>query len=150
MPDLYLLRHGEAERGEHGAPDYTRGLTAKGMNDIRERARRLASLEAPITRIFHSPYLRALQSATLVNQAVGARLVAWPCLEPGAKVDRVLDELMGLESHLLLVSHLPLIADLAFALLGEPTVFNQGTCLKLKRENAFALKGAREWLAHPK
>ncbi len=149
MPDLYLLRHGEAEPGDFGKPDHLRALTAKGRSDVRAQAKLLSSAGAPIGQIFHSPYVRAQETAGLVHEVVGSRLVPLPALEPGGKVELVIEALLGIDAAVLLVSHLPLVADLAETLLGERTSFFPGTCLGIYRENAFALKGVSQWLVHP-
>jgi len=59
---LYLVQHGKAKREEE---DPARGLTAKGVQDVREVAAYAREMNLRISRIFHSGKTRAIQTAQI-------------------------------------------------------------------------------------
>jgi phosphohistidine phosphatase len=66
---LYLLRHGDAERGD--GDDAARRLTRKGRKQAETAGRALAALGAPIETCLTSPKLRAAETARLACKALG-------------------------------------------------------------------------------
>ncbi len=66
---IYLLRHGEAERGNGG--DAARRLTPKGEQQSEAAGRALAVLGAEIDACLTSPKVRAADTARLACQALG-------------------------------------------------------------------------------
>jgi phosphohistidine phosphatase len=66
---IYLLRHGDAERGD--GDDATRRLTAKGEAQSETAGRALAALEAAIDVCLTSPKVRAADTARLACAALG-------------------------------------------------------------------------------
>lgn len=109
---LWLLRHGQAET--HAGSDAQRRLTAHGRRGVLQSAAQL--IGRPLEAILCSPLVRAQQTAELVAEALqyprALEIVAW--LTPDATVHEVLGKLAARpESDILLVSHLPLIGELA-------------------------------------
>ncbi|HET9162185.1 MAG TPA: histidine phosphatase family protein [Solirubrobacterales bacterium] len=66
---IYLLRHGEAERGD--GDDAARRLTAKGERQSELAGRALAALGAEIDVCLTSPKVRAADTARLACEALG-------------------------------------------------------------------------------
>lgn len=66
---IYLLRHGEAERG--GEDDAARRLTGKGERQSELAGRALAALGAQIDVCLTSPKVRAADTARLACEALG-------------------------------------------------------------------------------
>ena len=66
---IYLLRHGEAERGD--GDDAARRLTEKGERQSEVAGRALAGLSAKIDACLTSPKVRAVETARLACQALG-------------------------------------------------------------------------------
>jgi phosphohistidine phosphatase len=66
---IYLLRHGEAEKGD--GDDAARRLTAKGERQAGAAGRALLALEAEIDACLTSPKVRALETARLACQPLG-------------------------------------------------------------------------------
>lgn len=145
---IYLLRHGEAERGD--GDDAARRLTAEGERQSKAAGRALAVLGAQIDACLTSPKTRAADTARLACQALD--------LEPESA-----DELSGkgLDStgltagrgEVLLVGHEPdfsnEIARLsgARAKLGKGglAILDGGTLLALLRpEDLAAIAAARD------
>ena len=108
---IWILRHGQAEG--LAPSDELRALTDEGREEVQVMAAQLAgqSLDA----VLASPYLRAQQTAQIVQQQIqlrrGVATVAW--LTPDDDPRRVLDFLAErAEQNLLLVSHQPLVSQL--------------------------------------
>lgn len=109
--NIWILRHGQAEGW---APsDELRALTAQGQEEVRLMATQLAG--QPVDAILASPYLRAQQTADIVQKQLqirrGVATAAW--LTPDDDPRRVLDFLEERsERNLILVSHQPLVSQL--------------------------------------
>ncbi|MBN2012583.1 histidine phosphatase family protein [candidate division KSB1 bacterium] len=63
MRTLILVRHGNAEPGDAGVPDFERALIKPGKQACREVAKRLRKQKIKAKRWITSPAIRALQSA---------------------------------------------------------------------------------------
>jgi phosphohistidine phosphatase len=60
---LYLVRHGDAKREEE---DSSRALSEKGVYDVSRIASYISQLNLHVLTIFHSPKLRARQTADIL------------------------------------------------------------------------------------
>lgn len=69
---LYFLRHAEAEDTPPGRTDADRRLTEKGMRRSREAGVALHALGVEVDLILTSPLVRAVQTAELASEALGA------------------------------------------------------------------------------
>lgn len=123
--DAFILRHGAAELSVR--TDFERALNARGRAQVAQAVKQSAEL-AGVKRLLVSPLLRAQQTAEIVLELIGDRpsqTCDW--LVPDARLDRTIDELgrFSEESSILLVSHLPLVAELTEALCGKPRGFAQ-------------------------
>lgn len=70
MLKLYLVRHGIAEDPRPGVPDDSRALTPKGRRRFRRAARAFARLGEPLTHLFTSPLVRAVQTAEILARSL--------------------------------------------------------------------------------
>jgi phosphohistidine phosphatase len=123
---LTIMRHGEAGSA---VSDRQRELTATGISNVRAAATHLAqfcaerSLPAPGT-VVCSTWKRTRQTAELVRQALSMGAVdTLDALLPGGTpfaVDTALPALWEESSHLLLVSHQPLVSRLVDYYCGVP------------------------------
>ncbi len=114
---LWLLRHGQAEA--QVTHDAARRLTEHGRQEVTLSAQGLSQCAA--LTIVSSPYVRAQQTAELVRQTLGlnAAVEIVPWLTPDIRPQDALAQLAArTEDELLLVSHQPLIGELA-GLLGH-------------------------------
>jgi phosphohistidine phosphatase len=66
---IYLLRHGEAERGD--GDDAARRLTPEGERQSEAAGRAIAALGVPIDACLTSPKVRAADTARLACRALG-------------------------------------------------------------------------------
>lgn len=110
--DLYLLRHGKAEKTvPGGGSDDDRPLTGRGKSEMREIASWVLAQGCMIDCIATSPLTRAEETAAIIATvypaARGPEL--WEELAPGVEFDRLLNRIR--EQHttqsLLLVGHEP-------------------------------------------
>jgi phosphohistidine phosphatase len=70
-PVIWLLRHGDAEDGA-GKPDAQRDLTEKGERQSRDAGKALKKLGVQIDVCLTSPRVRAMRTAELACEALGA------------------------------------------------------------------------------
>jgi len=69
---IYFTRHGESEANllrEHSNRGLKHPLTAKGREQAAALAQKLADI--PVTRLFTSPIMRAVQTAEILSDALG-------------------------------------------------------------------------------
>lgn len=114
---LLLLRHGEA--GFDAPSDYERCLTNSGVLRLQVMLEAAAAEFAQLERVVHSPYLRTVQTAELVNKTQQQRkeqnlgLQPLDLLTPESSPQAAIDWLSEQEDEsLLLVTHQPLIGYL--------------------------------------
>ncbi|MFZ3184925.1 MAG: phosphohistidine phosphatase SixA [Pseudomonas sp.] len=143
---LWLLRHGEAE--PQARSDAARELTRHGRKEVLHSAAHLVG--RPLTAILASPYVRAQQTAQLVRETLGfaAPIVTVPWLTPDGDLAEALRYLDAQgDQELLLVTHQPLVGELASLLLHghrqEPVPMKTASLAELDGE--FALAGSM-WL----
>ncbi|WP_312391049.1 phosphohistidine phosphatase SixA [Pseudomonas sp.] len=149
---LWILRHGEAEPRANS--DAERRLTSHGREQVLYSAALL--LGQPLQAILVSPYVRAQQTAALVQETLDfpqpLRTVAW--LTPESSVREAITELeqLGFE-HVLLVSHQPLVGALVGMLehghLQQPAAMSTASLAEL--EGDWPLPGlmSLKALSHP-
>jgi phosphohistidine phosphatase len=110
--DLYLLRHGKAEKiAPSGGSDDERPLSARGKSEMQEIAAWIRGQGCMIDCIATSPLTRAKETAAIIAKVYpavkGPEL--WEELAPGVEFNRLLDRIR--EQHttpsLLLTGHEP-------------------------------------------
>jgi phosphohistidine phosphatase len=81
--DLFLIRHAIAEERRAGLPDADRALTDKGRARFEAIVKRLDRGGFRFDRVYHSPWLRAVQTAELLEPITeGRMMVAEGLAEP--------------------------------------------------------------------
>jgi len=110
---LYLARHGHASKP---SPDQPSFLTGRGKAEIARTLSRLKPKKISFTLVWHSSKPRALQTAFLYLEALGAPgalMEEKEELGPGGEPESVLELIRGVKTEsLLIVSHLPLLEAL--------------------------------------
>jgi phosphohistidine phosphatase len=131
--DLYLMRHGEA--GESSRGDAFRPLTARGRAQASSSAKGFLKLVPPAARpttIWHSPYLRAAETAALAAAVLGVGCVEDERFTPDASPDVAAAALLqGARARVLVVAHLPILPALVFTLGGGRVDFGTATIAHL-------------------
>lgn len=148
---LYLVQHAEALKEEEN-PD--RPLSGKGREDIGKISSHLALVRPALSRILHSPKLRARQTAEVLAEGLAPSPVAeetdglGPMDDPGTWEDR----LKYLNENVLLVGHLPHLGRLASLLLcgnreAEAVSFRMAgvVCLERSEKGSWSL----QWMITP-
>ncbi|MFW5920467.1 MAG: SixA phosphatase family protein [Polyangiales bacterium] len=107
--NLYVVRHAFARAAEPGEDDAERPLTAKGRARFRKEVKAMAALKLSFDRIYHSPWLRAVQTAELLADRLDGQSVVTPHLAqtPGPAL---LEELEG--QKVAVVGHQPWLGEL--------------------------------------
>lgn len=116
---LYLVQHGLAKSEEE---DPERHLSNKGISESEMVAGRLASLHIGADSIFHSPKLRARETALIFAGQLKPLAVASERDGLAPKDDPAIwdEHLQGEKGDVMLVGHLPHLARLAsFLLCGD-------------------------------
>lgn len=114
---LYLIRHAIALEAEPGQSDDARPLSPEGIEKFKGVVRGLGRLEAQFDRLYHSPKLRAVQTAELLVPLLEGETTVTPYLA-GEPSPELLKTLQG--SSVALVGHEPWLSDLcAWLLMGR-------------------------------
>jgi phosphohistidine phosphatase len=142
---IYLLRHGEAERGD--GDDAARRLTAKGERQSETAGRALAALGAELDACLTSPKVRAADTARLACEALGVEPENAQALE--GEFDSL--GLTAGRGNVMLVGHEPYFSNEVARLTGAKAklrkgglaVVDDGTLLALLRpKDLAAIAGA--------
>lgn len=118
---IYLLRHGDAERGD--GDDAARRLTDKGERQSAAAGRALSALGAEIDACLTSPKVRAADTARLACQALG------PEPEIAAELSGGSFDSLGLSAgrgEVMLVGHEPDFSDEIARLSGAKVKLRKG------------------------
>jgi phosphohistidine phosphatase len=117
---IWFLRHGDAEDGE---PDFERRLTERGERESRAAGELLRELGAKPELVLSSPKVRALQTAVLACEALGAEPTPDDRLRGGRFDPRELT--VGLDD-VLLVGHEPDLSDALYELTAQSVEMKKG------------------------
>lgn len=147
---LYLVRHGEAKPAEI---DPSRGLTAKGIQDVTKVAEFLSNARFALNEIFHSGKTRAQQTASILADHIAVQRGVFDAegLSPNDDPSIWAARLSGLSDDTMLVGHLPHLARLATRLLSDDPkspsiVFRSASVLCLSRSH---VGWSIEWMIIP-
>jgi phosphohistidine phosphatase len=148
---LYLVQHAEAKSKEE---DPERGLTEKGLQDIRKVASYVAGLNIRVDEIFHSGKKRALQTAEVLAEHLKLEKDVFEKdgLAPMDDPQIWFERLSELEEDIMLVGHLPHLSKLASLILtgdAGKTIINFKNagilCLKRSEDAHWSV----EWMITP-
>ena len=125
--DLFLIRHAIAEERRAGLPDAQRALTKKGRTRFEAIVQSLDRAGFRFDRVYHSPWLRAAQTAELLIPVADGPLIATEGLAQSPDPD-FFASLTG--EKVACVGHEPWMSDtVALLTTGTPN----GTWLRLKK-----------------
>ncbi len=141
MRDLWLMRHGRAA-GSSPSGDAGRPLTDEGAEGIERVAQFAVTAGWRPDEMWHSPYLRAIQTAERVHRRTGGARSVDEGLVPNGRPSNIADALRLASGSVFVVSHLPLLPAVLDELFGAPAQINisPGTVVHLAmmgRSNAF-------------
>jgi phosphohistidine phosphatase len=148
-----ILRHGEAEPSSPDGDD-ARPLTETGAAQVRALAQRLAAEGWAPDRVLTSPLLRAQETSALILAALPAAPQIetldelLPEADPG-DLAAVLHASGVTRGHLLLVSHMPLVARLCGFFSGRGEAFLPADLARLECPDGLPARGRALWRGFP-
>jgi phosphohistidine phosphatase len=113
---LYLVQHAKAASKDMN-PE--RPLTGEGRRDISKVANFIKSLRLSVDYLWHSGKTRAMQTAEVLAEVmmVKNKMVAHDGLAPNDDVKAIKDQIISVNSDIMIVGHMPFVAKLASLLL---------------------------------
>jgi phosphohistidine phosphatase len=150
---VYLLRHGVAQKDGAGVSDAERALTQDGRRKLRQVLKAASEAQVKPTLILSSPLKRAMQTADIAKAVLDYKneIVRSKALLPSSGVEQVWEEIRAHkdEPALMLVGHNPLFAELSGYLLGSSEMqveFKKGALLRIDFEEFRSQpKGTLRW-----
>lgn len=139
---IYLLRHGDAERGD--GDDATRRLTPKGERQAKAAGKALSALGAEINACLASPKARAAETARLACEALGLKPETATELRGGGFDALALSAGRG---SVLLVGHEPDLSGEVGRLTGAKVKMRKGGLAIVDRNTLLSLLGPAELAA---
>jgi phosphohistidine phosphatase len=145
---IYLLRHGEASRP---GPEESKSLTSKGVAEVTQMAEYFKAKKVQIDAVWHSSKTRAIQTAGIFIKIFGIPASAVEEkkeLKPEGDAKTIAEALEAYQGgNLLVVSHLPFLADLAGRLLegssaARNLTFPTGGVCAIERAKTFKYLGS--------
>lgn len=134
--DLFILRHAVAQERRPGLSDSRRALTPAGRKRWSRAVKGLRALGIRFDSLFHSPYLRAVQSAEIAAPLLEGESIVTQALI-GSPDEALLEELVG--DRVAVVGHEPWLTELvAWLVLGDSS---QGDRFELKKGGVAWLQG---------
>ena len=125
---LFLVRHAHSDPGD---PDDLRPLSARGREETRALAEKLAAHSSPPRLVLSSPLLRARETAETIAEAVSAELRIDERLAPGTTLEGLSDALAGADGAVAAVCHQPDCSEIALELTGHDPGFPPGGVAEL-------------------
>jgi phosphohistidine phosphatase len=134
--ELFVIRHAIAVPGSMFLADVDRPLSPKGRKRFAEAVLGLQCLKVRFDRLYHSPWLRAVETAELLAPVLDGKAVCSPALAC-APSQGLLDALRG--ARVALVGHEPWLGELvAWLTTGVPP---HGSVFAFKRGGVAWLEG---------
>jgi phosphohistidine phosphatase len=107
--ELFIVRHAIAVPGSMLLADADRPLSPKGRTRFAQAVLGLQRLKVRFDRLYHSPWLRAVETAELLAPVLDGQAVCSPALARAPSQD-LLDTLVG--ARVALVGHAPWLGEL--------------------------------------
>jgi len=157
--DLFILRHGKAEKSSDGTPDATRALTRKGKVGVKKVAQWMKKNKIRFDAIATSPLQRAQGTAKIVAAVLDQkdRLIVWDELAPGGDLDTVCYHASDYGKHasVLVIGHEPGLSMLISKITadsgnGSPGIAKAGLAKIQNYSYTKRPSGDLQWLLTPK
>jgi len=157
--NLFILRHGKAEKSSEGIPDADRALTRDGKEEVKKVARWMKRNKIRFDAIATSPLKRARGTAKIVASVLDQKdqLVIWDELAPGGDLDTVCYHASDYGEHasVLVIGHEPGLSMLISNITGDTGNGSSGfPKAGLAKIRNFSYKkrpsGELQWLLTPK
>jgi len=121
--NLFILRHGKAEKSSDSTPDAARTLTREGKEEVKKVAQWMKGNKIKFDAIATSPLKRARGTAKIVAAVLDQkdRLLVWDELAPGGDLDTVCYHASDYGEHasVLVIGHEPGLSMLITKITGN-------------------------------
>ncbi len=108
---LYLIRHGISL---HEEKEPEKSLSQEGKEQTQKIAEFLKTKSVKVDAIWHSPKLRAIQTAQIISKSISCpEIQERNDLNPLDSVEKFPEEIQSLNKDLMIVGHLPFLQKLA-------------------------------------
>jgi phosphohistidine phosphatase len=151
--NLYLIRHGDAEKAAADKKDSERELTKKGRDSVIKAVTAWKNFLSSFDFIVSSPYTRAQQTAKIISDTIQYpnEIITENNLRNGGDLNEVINLINTLGGEeIAVVGHQPDISDHLAALISESTAnidFKKGSIAKVAFEGKVKLgRGTLEFL----
>ncbi len=135
---VFVVRHAKAlKREEWKGDDCKRPLTQKGIEEFKEFVSWLKPVFPRRVKIVSSPCERALKTAQILGELLGAKVEVDQRLSPDAEPQDYLEVIKGSKKDLILVGHEPdisLLLNHLTCLSPSKVAFKKGAVAELRRE----------------
>ena len=151
--NIYLIRHGDAERAAIGKKDFDRELTSSGRIKLKEAAVSWKNIIKGFDIIVTSPLARAVQTANVIADSYNAmdKILIDKKLSPGSRTESIIEiaNSLGVED-IAFVGHQPDMSEILSDIIspkGAFIDFKKGAIAKISFENkANIARGTLEFL----
>ncbi len=154
--NIYLIRHGDAEKSAIGKRDFDRELTEHGKLKLKETAGNWKSYIDTFDFIVSSPLVRAVQTAEIIKEVFnfGGKIIIDEKIAPGNNTESVVEIANSLKGDkIAFVGHQPDLSEHLSNLIsheGAFIEFKKGTVAKVSFSNKVKMgKGTLEFLIPP-
>ncbi len=144
---FYLVRHAIAEdrdvfKQKTQKNDIYRPLTKEGKKKFLKLVQKLKKKKINLKRVFHSPFLRCVETAQLIQETIPSQLISTKSLGHGHKQSDSLDLLKKLKKNSAFVGHEPELSMLLLELGLRAKPFKKGEwrCLQQKTKKRKKIK----------
>jgi len=148
---LYLVQHAEAVSKDI---DPSRGLSEKGMDDIKRISKYISGMDMDVHQIFHSGKKRALQTSQVLatHLKIEDKLTEANGLSPMDEPEVWFSKANTLNKNVMLVGHQPHMAKLASLLLcgnkdNKTINFEMGCVVCLRKDDD--QQWSTDWIIKP-
>ncbi len=129
--NIYLIRHGDAEKAAIGKKDFDRELTPSGKDKMKNAVSAWKNVIDKFDCIYSSPLIRATQTAEIAAEQFGikSKVIVDKKLSPGCKAESII-EIVNTEGKedIAFVGHQPDFSDILSDLIS-----NKGAYIEFKK-----------------
>ncbi len=151
--NIYLIRHGDAEKAVIGKKDFDRELTQSGKLKMKLAAQSWKNLIEKFDLIISSPLIRTLQTANIIAEVyeVKSKSIIDKKLSPGSRSESIIELANAANvEDIAFVGHQPDMSEILSDLISSKGVvvdFKKGAVAKISFHNkAHISKGVLEFL----
>jgi phosphohistidine phosphatase len=138
---IYLVQHAEAKKEEE---DPERGLTEKGIKDLKKIGNFIQKLNLKVSKIYHSGKKRAYQTAEILKEYLKLEnsVEKIDGIAPMDEPELIFEKIKNFNEDIIIVGHLPNLSKISSLLISgdkskEIISFKMGSILCLEKKEDF-------------